>query len=174
MVADQGREPGDRNMINSMTDAQRQERYGWDKKPYIWPDGSRSDRQPLNRMARMTVEYSPRPSCIPSPDPLPLIGFNAKGDVMRAPTGSKRGGSSKPLDFKPQVWGSFTPDPEFVRTETNPILSAFRDEYRVNGDVPSHTIALWLGTTYPQYTPEQVDAARLVLTRLRNVMEASA
>lgn len=161
-------------MIRSMSDEQMQTKYGYDKEQRMidsWPNSGPPAFPPA------------RPECIPSPDPLPWTWGN-----VETPVGYVRQSWSDHWHrgFKPRPWGTFTPDPEFVRPEVNPILSAFRED---NSDLEMWDLAFrqfaifggyttWLAPDHAFYsftvaTEQQVESARRVLTRLRNVTEAT-
>lgn len=167
----------------SMSDEQMQERYGWDKEPWVCSHGKRFSSEPT---ACGRARFAPRRSCIPSPDPKPWLC---------AMCGQRYSFGETPDAcfrlFRPRPWGEFTPDPEFVRTEVNPVLSAFR-AYQSAGEwvTIAESVLDWLDyqrlapsvetESFRAYwaarkisTPSQVAFARLVLTRLRDVMEAN-
>lgn len=148
-------------MIRSMSDEQMLARYGYDKNP--WETVYSGTPFPvLSRHAEFVAgtAYNPRPECIPSPDPKPWIDGYSGTEWFRL---------AKPRhsdEFKPRPWGSFTPDPEFVRPPVNPILSAFRDDLAFHKGEERVVLQTYLYGPMHAYTDEQVDDARKVLTRL--------
>lgn len=147
-----------------MTDVQRQARYGWDKEPWVSSDG-------LHRFTERWIgseSFAPRPECIPSPEP-----------YWQWPDGARYVSPLLESHFyRPRPWGSFTPDPEFVRSEVNPILSGFRDKRHgpwMSVESRRQEILDWLEVGAQDRwvgRTEQVESARRVLTKLRDVMEA--
>lgn len=158
-------------MTRSMSDEQMQTRYGYDKEPMIG-DGLRRTLHKCHENPPCVL--APRPECIPSPDPASWISSvviirlsGVLGRHVHYFAGDQ---------FKPRPWGSFTPDPEFVRSEVNPILSWFRELWTPRFIGPL-TMLGWISGdnwrwSHPEWTSEQVESARRVLTRLRNVTEA--
>lgn len=158
-------------MIRSMSDAQieaaevARHGVGFDKEPW-W------SRQTGNRYANdvpgLQLIFAPRPECIPSPDP-----FSWKYRSGDARGSMQFGGMMRLL---PRAWGTFTPDPEFVRSEVNPILAEFRRSAPWNIAEAARIEVDWLrkpGHPVPaNATQAQIDEAVKVLSRLRDVMGA--
>lgn len=155
-------------MTRSMSDEQILAKYGYDKEPWVSLTGNMT---PPARFADAVEfsEYFPRPECIPSPDPLPFVDTwghrHADWGWVRIHVLDYR----LFYAFKPRPWGTFAPDPEFVRSEVNPILSAFRDDHQ--GFAVKLKNYIWMlerNYLYPVrgYTPEQVVSARVILERL--------
>jgi hypothetical protein len=147
-----------------MSDEQIQAQRGCDPEPYRNPlTGYRCTNPNPGREGRWILDA--RHEFIPAPDPLPM--------VHQGPWGESIESSRMPIDadvwakkfFRPRPWGTFTPDPEFVRSEVNPILSAFRDEHDESTDIDS-----WIEFLAEDWerdaTPEQVVSARVILERL--------
>jgi hypothetical protein len=178
-------------MIRSLSNAQievaevARHGVGFDKESMDTPLGSMSIGQ-AERIGLRAV-FNPRPECVPSPDPLPFVHDHSETGASPCFINGKRHATEHPYDrYSPRPWGSFTPDPEFVRSPVNPILAAFRTERdgpwmsaenRI-GEIDNYLYDL----TFPKAddspsvifnaTPEQVVDARKVLTKLRDVMEA--
>lgn len=150
------------NPIRSTSDAYLLEHYGYDKEPWENVNGIRS----AIRGSAYGWTFDPRPSCIPSPDPLSWI---RPWDYVN-PVERKSVRVFTFQMFKPRRWGEFEPDPNFTRTETNPILSAFRESGASDIQEWLDSDLEWLAAGC---TPEQVESARRVLTKLRDVLEAS-
>jgi hypothetical protein len=149
----------------SMSPAQMQAKYGYDKEP--WRCKVCGVRTELDATGFWhTSVLFPRPECIPQPDPLPYI-FSG---MWRSPVWHPE------YFYRPRPWGTFSPDPAYVRPVFNPILSAFRDV----SDADIHHTArdtaqswlLWWPRIKRQNpaTPAQVAKARTVLTRLAVVV----
>lgn len=169
-------------MIRSMSDKQMLVQYEYDKKPWVNARGERfatfnegaDASDPFDASGALSLDL--RPEYIPSPDPRP---WQHKGVGEHFPTRI-----SIHDKFRPRPWGTFTPDPEFVRSGMNPILSAFRDEqrsYSVMGDEAGQfrDYLYWLdknsnGMEIFHATPEQVVSARVILDRLARLQEVSA
>lgn len=154
--------------IHSMSPAQQQERYGWDKRPYVAADGSRWAHHPHTNLVTI---YRPRVSEIPGLDPK---AWECSIDGFRA--GRKNFGWCD-MRYRPSPWPVLQAS-GVTRTphEFNPILSAFRERRLVNEAV---TVTGWLkGSVLTRVgwdlhaTLEQVAEARTVLGRLARMMEA--
>jgi hypothetical protein len=159
-----------RSMSNAQIEAAEVARHGvrFDKEPWVIR-GTRV-RTAIEHFDGKETDYLPRPECIPSPDPLPWQNDFDNTRLPRYPESSDIN-----WFFVPRPWGTFTPDPEFVRSEVNPILSQFRDrrkKYPSESILNAGAIRLAIGHI-TNATPEQVESARKVLSRLRDVMEAS-
>lgn len=154
-------------MIRSMSDEQieaaevARHGVGFDKHPH-------ASTKSMARFATLadvpkdeTVEYLPRPECIPSPI---CPDCNGVGLVSWM---EYDGGEETFLCRLCSGEGCIK------RTEANPILSAFRDEWdRTSAEISSLVSDLGTEDIEGLATPEHVADARRVLTRLRNVTEA--
>lgn len=152
-------------MIRSMSDEQieaaeiARHGVGFDKQPWDNHAGNRSGIGPA-----IGWWFAPRPECIPSPDPQPWI------HVHNCPADQRRTDMPGVFDvYSPRPWGSFIPDPEFVRSDVNPILSAFRDEI----EPMEARLDRWILVYLLKDKSAKATDVRRVLTRLRNVTEAN-
>lgn len=178
-------------MTRSMSDAQMLAKYGYDKEPWEQSDGQRFSYAQVSQGHGYPVSLNPRPERIPSIDQYPLI----RNDGARVSEyGAREWRYNFPeftYTFKPRTQAELqaleVPQKEHVRPEVNQILSAFR-----GSTMQDFATWSWGFGTYDTFggyttwnnpgsefhcftltTPEQVDAARRILSRLRNVMEAS-
>lgn len=187
-------------MTRSMSDDQILAKYGHDKQP--WIDPLSGSRWAVRSFTFDTLD--PRPECIPSPDPLPWAWGDDWGVANRFTTFAAcdedhEVNQSSTSDFgdwqsyNPRPWGSFTPDPEFVRSPVNPILSAFRDalrsehigqatprylrclaDYPASNDPIANVQRVEVDySSFVTATAEQVDSARVILERLARVIDNS-
>lgn len=157
----------------SMTDELILAKYGYDKEPWIDPtnpDGQRFATGGEIRFGRTVIQrtFAPRPERIPSRDPFPL----------------EWAGHRYPMALAPQLPDNseFAPRPEFARPPVNPVLSAFRD---LADEAPNQPFAPFIANTIAEFerfpdavdwdgTPDQVEFARKVLTRLAAVQAVSS
>jgi hypothetical protein len=153
-------------MTRSMSDEQMLAKYGYDKEPWLWPDGSRTHSLFSENGVRATL--SPRPKCIPSRDPWPYeTNLGTRGDLATA------------LRLRVEV--RFASRREYRRPEVNPILSAFRDDWGLSIYGNTGLTAVWIAALTKRSakrdfhaTPEQVDSARVILERLARLQAVSA
>lgn len=145
------------NVQRSMSDEQMLVKYGYDKLPYLYPDGHRNDVG--GSWARQWPKFIPRPEYIPSRDWAPWIDFG--GDRYEAQENG---------EFK------FDPRPEFVRPRVNIILSKFRESDGTEKEIIDFAKFLVANLNlYKQYqvAPEQITFAFKVLTRFVNIYDIS-
>lgn len=129
-----------------------------DPEPYTY-DGFRATRAVAESQARWSaVEHVPRPEFEPTRDPKPY-----EWNGYRYTPEQRNTFPGQPCNWSPRR--------EQFDTPVNPILVAFRrDQSEEGGQRHVLSWAEWLEypTTLNRYTPEQIDHARRVLTRLAN------
>lgn len=167
--------PAERKPIRSMSPRQQIDAYalrdGWDETPWV-TDGIRFDHPDLMSPSFYPASiFFPRESRIPAPDPYPWLRPGA--DTITDARKSVRVFTYQ--EYRPRPWpelraAGVTREPR----EWNPILAAFR-EHPEPRDIEAFVYGVsryeenWLTLS----TPAQVAEARIVLSRLQSVIEAS-
>lgn len=164
-------------MTNSMSPSQMIDRYAardeWDEEPWRHPYSVES-RAPFDVHGHWI--FAPRESRIPAPDPKPFVDPSMYGRFTEClPYISK---------FRPRPWSvlraaGVTREPR----QCNPILSRVREAVEEHGQTLEQSVAVtlrrmptverWAVNGEGFYTPTQVAEARVVLSRLQSVIEAS-